>query len=157
MYNVHKFMDLNPYEVGYFIEQVANAGASFGVTQSDLGAVGMALENLFDVRCGQPMTVIPSQGAQLQSICIDGACPLPMDPACAKYAPVTVPINKSTGMASSAPGSTGNSGTQPGTCTPQPGAAVHYGQCGGEAWTGPVECEGSYTCTMFNPYYSQCL
>ncbi|KAF3926123.1 hypothetical protein ABW21_db0209133 [Orbilia brochopaga] len=34
---------------------------------------------------------------------------------------------------------------------------THYGQCGGIGWTGPTVCEGSYTCQVGNPYYSQCL
>ncbi|KAF3916422.1 Exoglucanase [Orbilia brochopaga] len=33
---------------------------------------------------------------------------------------------------------------------------THWGQCGGIGWTGPTNC-GSYTCTVLNPYYSQCL
>jgi len=32
-----------------------------------------------------------------------------------------------------------------------------YGQCGGMGWTGPTTCVAGYTCTLGNPYYSQCL
>ncbi|RDB25725.1 Endo-1,4-beta-xylanase C [Hypsizygus marmoreus] len=38
--------------------------------------------------------------------------------------------------------------------TAQSGA---WGQCGGIGWTGPTTCVAGYTCTVGNPYYSQCL
>lgn len=39
----------------------------------------------------------------------------------------------------------------------QTGVAQHYGQCGGEGWTGLTTCASPYTCQFQNPYYSQCL
>ncbi|KAK1634028.1 fungal cellulose binding domain-containing protein [Colletotrichum phormii] len=35
--------------------------------------------------------------------------------------------------------------------------APHYGQCGGQGWTGPTQCVSPYTCTVSNQFYSQCL
>ncbi|KAJ5606591.1 Endo-1-4-beta-xylanase [Penicillium lagena] len=35
--------------------------------------------------------------------------------------------------------------------------AQHWGQCGGEGWTGPTVCASGYTCTFSNNWYSQCL
>jgi cellulose 1,4-beta-cellobiosidase len=35
--------------------------------------------------------------------------------------------------------------------------AAHFAQCGGIGWTGPTACVSPYTCTVSNPYYSQCL
>ncbi|KAJ7511186.1 hypothetical protein B0H11DRAFT_2386824, partial [Mycena galericulata] len=32
-----------------------------------------------------------------------------------------------------------------------------YGQCGGIGWTGSDSCVSGSTCTVLNPYYSQCL
>ncbi|CAE6357023.1 unnamed protein product [Rhizoctonia solani] len=32
-----------------------------------------------------------------------------------------------------------------------------WGQCGGMAWTGPTTCVAGSSCTLINPYYSQCL
>ncbi|KAL2261663.1 hypothetical protein VTK26DRAFT_3655 [Humicola hyalothermophila] len=32
-----------------------------------------------------------------------------------------------------------------------------WGQCGGNGYTGPTECESPYTCTYQNDWYSQCL
>ncbi|KDQ06890.1 carbohydrate-binding module family 1 protein [Botryobasidium botryosum FD-172 SS1] len=47
--------------------------------------------------------------------------------------------------------------SRPTTTAPTGPAAPHYGQCGGIGWTGPTFCEGNYTCTKSNDYYSQCL
>ncbi|KAH6656468.1 hypothetical protein BKA67DRAFT_531737 [Truncatella angustata] len=107
MYEVHKFMDLNPYELAYFIEQVAMSAASFGVAEDDLTAVGTALNSLFGYRCAPPTTVIPSQGAELQSICIDGACPVAANSTCSSYQPVVIPTNSTTNSTATAPGSQG--------------------------------------------------
>jgi hypothetical protein len=35
--------------------------------------------------------------------------------------------------------------------------ASHWGQCGGQGWTGATTCQSPYTCQVLNPYYSQCL
>ncbi|KZP17925.1 glycoside hydrolase family 45 protein [Athelia psychrophila] len=32
-----------------------------------------------------------------------------------------------------------------------------YGQCGGIGWTGSTTCASSFTCSVVNAYYSQCL
>ncbi|KAJ6119140.1 hypothetical protein N7523_003420 [Penicillium sp. IBT 18751x] len=37
------------------------------------------------------------------------------------------------------------------------GLAQHWGQCGGQGWTGSSVCASPYTCQSLNPYYSQCL
>ena len=68
-YSVHKYMDLDPYQVGYFITQVGLAASSFGVADADVGAVGMALSSLFGYKCAPPVTVVPAQGSQLQAVC----------------------------------------------------------------------------------------
>lgn len=79
-------MDLNLAETTYFIQQVGMAAASFGVADADVEAVGKSLNMLFNVRCGPPTEVIPGQGKQLQSICIDEeTCPLAEDAMCGKY------------------------------------------------------------------------
>ncbi|KAH8811307.1 putative endo-1,4-beta-xylanase [Xylogone sp. PMI_703] len=44
------------------------------------------------------------------------------------------------------------------TTSHAPGATqTHWGQCGGQTYTGPTVCEAGTTCTYSNPYYSQCL
>ncbi|KAF9878080.1 hypothetical protein CkaCkLH20_04656 [Colletotrichum karsti] len=32
-----------------------------------------------------------------------------------------------------------------------------WGQCGGNNWTGGTTCVSGYTCSVLNPYYSQCI
>ncbi|KAI1852571.1 hypothetical protein JX265_003053 [Neoarthrinium moseri] len=107
MYEVHKFMALNPYELTYFIQQVGMAAASFGVAEADVTAVGAALTSLFTYRCAPPTTVIPAQGPLLQSICIDGACPISPNATCDQYQPVMVPTNATTNATATSPGSIG--------------------------------------------------
>ena len=114
MFDVHKFMDLNPFQLGYFIQQVALAGASFGVAQADLEAVGTALQHLFGLRCSPPVEVVKSQGDQLQAICVNQSCPLSPDAVCNKYegpaasgSPTTSMSPSSTKAAPSATVSTG--------------------------------------------------
>jgi hypothetical protein len=70
MYEVHKYMALDAFQVGYFITQVGLSAASFGVATADVEAVGKALMDLFGHKCAPPATVVPSQGPQLQSVCI---------------------------------------------------------------------------------------
>ncbi|KAK3314341.1 hypothetical protein B0H66DRAFT_483636 [Apodospora peruviana] len=93
MYQVHKFMDLGPEEVGYFVQQVALAAASFGVAKDDITAVGVALNSLFGIRCAPPTTVIPTQGPHLQSICVAEDCPLSPNSTCGKYESVFPPMS----------------------------------------------------------------
>ncbi|KAK3938845.1 hypothetical protein QBC46DRAFT_459999 [Diplogelasinospora grovesii] len=95
MYEVHKFMDLDSSEMGYFIQQVALAAASFGVATDDIRAVGTALNGLFNIRCGPATEVIPGTGAQLQSICVAEDCQLSPNATCDKYESVFPPASAS--------------------------------------------------------------
>jgi len=102
MYSVHKFMALDSSEVGYFIEQVGLAAQSFGVTQDDVTAVGSLLSGIFDVKCGPETTVIPAQGAQLQSICTADDCETAVNATCNAYDPFPgQPANATSASASS--------------------------------------------------------
>ena len=58
---------------------------------------------------------------------------------------LTTTTAKSTTSTTTSSGSTGT------------GVAQHWGQCGGQGWTGPTVCASPYTCQVSNPYYSQCL
>ncbi|GJD01451.1 hypothetical protein CH63R_06919 [Colletotrichum higginsianum IMI 349063] len=124
MYEVHKFMDLDENELGYFIQQVALAGASFGVAQNDLEAVGMALNQLFGLRCSPATTAIPEQGPQLQAICIEDSCPISPNATCANYQPAIAPKN-ATGVETNATmtGSNPTATTTP-SMVPTSGAAT---------------------------------
>jgi len=44
------------------------------------------------------------------------------------------------------------------TTKPPSGATqTHYGQCGGQGYSGPTACAAPYACQTANPYYAQCL
>lgn len=85
-------MALDPFQMGYFIEQVALSAASFGVAQSDIEAVGQALGSLFNYRCAPKTTVIKAQGPQYQSICTNDSCPLADNATCAAQPSMPQPL-----------------------------------------------------------------
>ncbi|KAL1613236.1 hypothetical protein SLS60_001468 [Paraconiothyrium brasiliense] len=85
MASAHAFMNLDPSEFGYFVQQVGMAATSFGVTEDDVSSVAMALQKLFGYKCSPPTTVIPEQGATLNSICQNDKCPLDPMATCAAY------------------------------------------------------------------------
>jgi hypothetical protein len=104
MYNVHKNMDLNPAQLGYFITQVGLSAASFGVADADVTAVGMALNKLFGYRCAAPTAVIPGASPEPQSICQDLTCPIAPNATCPANATATAPApasGKASGTATS--------------------------------------------------------
>lgn len=128
-----RFMDLSYAEVSYFISQVAASAASFGVAASDLTVVGEALMGAFGYRCEPPMTIVPAQGPQLQSICIDNTCPLSPNATCASYNATVEPSNStstssstatSTGSGSKTSGSSTATGSSPATMSKAAGATV---------------------------------
>ncbi|KAF3928672.1 hypothetical protein AA313_de0210341 [Arthrobotrys entomopaga] len=90
MYNVHKYMNLNPIQMGYFIQEVGLSAASFGVAEADILAVASALNGTFNQRCAPPIAVLPNQTA-LQAICINTACPEASNPVCTSYSTAAQP------------------------------------------------------------------
>ncbi|KAJ5667810.1 uncharacterized protein N7477_006380 [Penicillium maclennaniae] len=133
MYQVHKFMVLDPYQMGYFIEQVGLAAASFGVAESDITVVATALTSLFDYRCAPKTTVINTQGAQYQSICTDEMCPLAMNSTCAAQPVMLQPLvanqtlaageGRNSSESASATGSSSTSTSTSGSTSSTPSAA----------------------------------
>jgi hypothetical protein len=91
MYEVHKFMDLDVYQFGYFVAQVGASAASFGVAEADIEVVATALNTLFGYRCSPPTAVLPGQTPQPESICIADDCPIAPKADCSIYAPVMEP------------------------------------------------------------------
>jgi hypothetical protein len=123
-------MDLSAAEVGYFITQVANSAASFGVAKDDLTVVGSALNNLFGMRCSAATTVVPAQGPALQAICIDATCPLAPNATCSAYGNAIEPsIAVSSLVPSMTSTETGRSASSTGSPSPVPtaGGAGVYG------------------------------
>jgi hypothetical protein len=121
-------MDLSAAEVGYFVTQVANSAASFGVAKEDLTVVGNAINGLFGMRCSAPATVVPAQGAQLQAICIDDTCPLAPNATCGAYGNAVEPSVAVESLvpsmtASGTPGGPSATGTAPAPGQPTTGGA----------------------------------
>lgn len=83
-------MDLNNAEVTWFIENVGMSAKSFGVGAADITTVGNLLTSVFNVKCAAAATVIPAQGPQLQSICIDSTCPQAKAANCSAYGSAAV-------------------------------------------------------------------
>jgi len=110
MGNVHKFMDLNPKQVGYFITQVGTAAASFGVTSDDVMTVGKALESAFGYRCAPAVAIPSSAPAALQAICLDNSCPESPNATCAAYGAVMTPTFAN-GTTYTAPGAASGTAT----------------------------------------------
>ena len=73
------------------------------------------------------------------------------------------PIGSTTsGSSGNTGGTTGGTTAPPATTSAAPtgtegSSQTHYGQCGGQGWTGPSACASPYTCSKLNDYYSQCL
>jgi hypothetical protein len=122
-------MDLSAAEVGYFITQVANSAASFGVAKDDLTIVGNALSSFFGVRCSAPVTVVKAQGPQLQAICIDSTCPLAPNATCSAYGNATEPSVAVSSLVPSTTATQSGGASSTGTPTPAPttGGAATYG------------------------------
>lgn len=93
MYNVHKFMGLDNAEVGYFINQVGMAAASFGVSDEDVKTVGGALTKAFAYKCSPPAAIPATAEPELQSICIADDCPTAPNATCSSYDAVVEPMN----------------------------------------------------------------
>lgn len=79
------FMALKPSQVGYFIQQVGLAAASFGVADEDVQAVGCALSSTFGYRCSPPTDPLTGPGPSSQSICTAENCPVDVGGVCALY------------------------------------------------------------------------
>ncbi|EKM57567.1 glycoside hydrolase family 61 protein [Phanerochaete carnosa HHB-10118-sp] len=78
-----------------------------------------------------------------------GAAPTSVGGSSPTSAPASVPI--------SAPTTVSHVSTGPSSAPAAPtSVAQQYAQCGGQGWAGPTVCASPFTCTVLNPYYSQC-
>ncbi|KAL5504717.1 CEL1 [Sanghuangporus vaninii] len=73
--------------------------------------------------------------------------PAPAPSSSAPLPSSSAPLPSTSVISSAAPSSTG--GTTVG--------AAQYAQCGGQGFAGATTCASPFTCTVINPYYSQCL
>ncbi|KDE04403.1 hypothetical protein MVLG_05193 [Microbotryum lychnidis-dioicae p1A1 Lamole] len=132
MYEVHKFMTLDPSEMNYFITQVALSAASFGVAEADIQAAGSALNTLFNYRCSPPVpqNVSAALAGTLQSICTESTCPLDPNSNCTAQAAVSNPVaanstnNGSASATSAMGGATSAMGSATGSSTGSATAAA---------------------------------
>jgi len=77
-------MDLDANQIGWFIQQVGLAAASFGVTQADVTTIGTTLNTVFNYRCSPPVNLVGTSA--LQSICDNPEkCPLDPNAMCQLY------------------------------------------------------------------------
>lgn len=98
-------MDLDIFQMDFFIGLVVTAAASLGISATDASLVGSVLTKEFNTRCAAPIS-IPNIAAppELQSICIASNCPLDPSSNCSAYpldgvalAPVNVTNNATVG------------------------------------------------------------
>ncbi|KAL1306777.1 hypothetical protein AAFC00_005438 [Neodothiora populina] len=133
--SVHRFMDLDAAEVGWFIQNVALAAASFGVAEADIAIVGKALNSIFNVKCAPPTTVIPAQGPQLQSICQADDCVLSPNATCAAYPMTMEPAVANSTLAGGAM-SNSTSGSMSNSTSPKSPSATPSSYTGGAVKAG---------------------
>ncbi|EFZ02935.1 hypothetical protein MAA_00009 [Metarhizium robertsii ARSEF 23] len=67
---VHRFMDLNQTEVGYFIEQLIAASKYYGFSDTDATTLSTFMNARYNIRCAPPAN------GELYSICLANECPL---------------------------------------------------------------------------------
>lgn len=79
-------MKSDPYETGYFNEQIVLAAKSLGFEEADCDFTLKGLDATFGNRCSPAAVVIPaSAGPQLQAICVSENCPLDPNATCSAY------------------------------------------------------------------------
>lgn len=117
-------MGLDAMQMGYFIQQVGLAAASFGVTDDDVMAVGTTLTNAFDKRCAAATSIPPTADPALQAICIASNCPLADNATCSAYGNATMPAVANATLAgnSTTSGGSGSSGSGSGSSSDSGGS-----------------------------------
>ncbi|KAH7368927.1 hypothetical protein B0T11DRAFT_277864 [Plectosphaerella cucumerina] len=73
---VHKFMNLEWHQLGYFISQLTQAAQYYGFSQQDALTISNRLNSFYNVRCAPAVTFNPRNGPQLLSLCQNPTCPL---------------------------------------------------------------------------------
>ncbi|KAL6911022.1 hypothetical protein GGI43DRAFT_34001 [Trichoderma evansii] len=77
---VHKFMNLNQTDIGYFIDQLTVASKYFGFSDEDAQTLDTFMNARYNVRCAPPIN------GQLYSLCFAEECPLAQpQPDCDAY------------------------------------------------------------------------
>jgi hypothetical protein len=127
-------MDLDIFQMTYFINLVVTALTSLGISPSDASLIGSSLTKQFNTRCAAPISV-PNIAAppELQSICIAPNCPLDPNPNCSAYpldgvalAPVNVTTNVTVGSTGNGTGA-GNLTSSGGPPQTSMGSGMNFG------------------------------
>ncbi|RHZ66786.1 uncharacterized protein CDV56_109537 [Aspergillus thermomutatus] len=127
------------------VQMINTASAATSVTVNGFAA-GSAKAYLTDNSHNRISETTPSVSAGAASVNVPG------------YSMVTVVLSGSTSSSSSATTKATTSTTKTTTTNAaSTTVAAHYGQCGGQGWTGPTTCASPYTCQVQNAWYSQCL
>jgi hypothetical protein len=85
LYQIHKYMALDPFEVGYFIEQVGLAAQLVGLTPKEANTLTTALGEGVTYRCRPAVVLFKGGVPGPQSICTDSSCPLAPNADCSAY------------------------------------------------------------------------
>ncbi|KAF3909006.1 hypothetical protein ABW21_db0202118 [Orbilia brochopaga] len=85
MYEVHKYMNLGPSQLGYFIQEISLAAAAVGFEDNDIQGFASNLNETFSQRCAPRKAVLPDSEPDLQALCIDVSCPLALGGICPAY------------------------------------------------------------------------
>ncbi|KAK6344321.1 hypothetical protein TWF696_007961 [Orbilia brochopaga] len=85
MYEVHKYMNLGPSQLGYFIQEISLAAAAIGFEDDDIQGFASNLNSTFGQRCSRRQAVLPNSEPDLQSLCLDISCPLALGSICPAY------------------------------------------------------------------------
>ncbi|KAI1429664.1 hypothetical protein F5Y12DRAFT_329701 [Xylaria sp. FL1777] len=100
---VHKFMNLNQTNLGYFIDQLIMASEYYGLSKDDASTLSTFFNSRYNVRCA------PAINGQLYSICQAPECPLAVpSPDCNAYVDIG-PGDNSTDSGGSSTAPTGPS------------------------------------------------
>jgi len=85
LYQIHKFMALDPNELGYFIQQVGLAAQSVGLTSDEAEVIMTNMNAGLNYRCRPDSALFPGGVVGPQSICTDESCPLAPNYDCSVY------------------------------------------------------------------------
>lgn len=85
LYQVHKFMALDPNELGWFIENVGLAARSVGISEREANIITSSMSRSLNLRCLPPIAVLPGGPVAPQGLCTDATCELAPNAACTAY------------------------------------------------------------------------
>lgn len=103
---VHKYMNLQKHEIGYFIHQLILASSHFGFAAQDADTLETLMNSRYNLKCKA------AENGTLTSICLNNNCPLAVDkPDCKAYDDIKQYAGENT--APPTPGATGTSSASP--------------------------------------------